>query len=225
MSRDKTALIIFAREPKEGKVKLRLCKDLPRPTVVRLYKAFTKDTLAAALKAKCDQCFIYYAGTGSSIPFLRLFEQRFRLKRQMGKDLGERMLRAFTHCSKQHFEKIVIIGTDCPELAAGDIEEAFRKLDAHDCVLGPAKDGGYYLIGLKVPDARIFKGISWGTSSVLEQTIRKVGQARKITFLLREREDIDILADLKRLARRIKNTDTAVHTQKVLRQTGLSSLK
>jgi len=122
----RSALIIFAREPKDGKVKTRLCKDLPFPVVTRLYEAFIKDVLKIALKTKCDERFIYYAGSGSSIPFLRRSANDFKLKKQTGKDLGERMYKAFVQCRKKHFERIVIVGTDCVTLTKQDIERAYR---------------------------------------------------------------------------------------------------
>jgi len=217
MDDSNTALIIFAREPKDGKVKTRLCRDLSPVSVTRIYKAFVKDAAATALKARCDQRLIYYAGTGSSIPFLRSFEGRFRLRRQTGRDLGERMHRAFAYCHKKHFGRIVIIGTDCVTLTAKDIERAFAKLESHDCVLGPCRDGGYYLIGLKFPQAGLFKGINWDTSQVLDQTLRRAGRMKKTVFLLRTREDVDTAADLRKLLRNIKKIRTAAHTQRTLK--------
>jgi rSAM/selenodomain-associated transferase 1 len=215
MSNQKTVLIIFAREPEDGKVKKRLRKDLPPPVVTRLYKAFVKDVVQTALEAKCDERMIFYTGTSSSAPFLRSFQNRFQLKRQAGKDLGIRMHRAFAYSHKQHFGKIIIIGTDCLTLAAKDIKKAFKQLGSHDCVLGPSKDGGYYLIGLKVPESRLFVRIDWGTSSVLAQTICQARKLRKKTFLLGKKEDIDTISDLRRLLRRVRNADTAAHTQNV----------
>jgi len=217
----KMALIVFAREPKEGKVKTRLCKDLPPPTVTQIYKAFVRDVLSIALKTHCDERFIYYVGTGFSIPFLRRAGKGFLLKRQMGKDLGRRMYKAFAHCQKQRFERIVIIGTDCVTLMTRDIERAFQKLEAHDCVLGPSKDGGYYLIGLKAPHRKIFSGVKWSTSLVLEQTLHRARQLNKKVFLLRSREDVDTVADLRKLSRRISGSGIAGHTQKVLKKLSL----
>jgi len=151
----KSALIVFAREPKDGNVKTRLCRDLPHATVTRLYKAFVKDVLKIALDTKCDERFIYYAGSSSSIPFLRRLSNGFHLKKQRGQDLGERMYRAFVYCRKKNFDRIVIIGTDCLTLTSRDIEMALKKLNSYDCVLGPAQDGGYYLIALKSPHRKL----------------------------------------------------------------------
>lgn len=221
MPEPKSALIVFAREPKDGKVKTRLCRDLPSSTVTRLYKAFIKDVLHVALQARCDERFIYYAGSGSSIPFLRRSENHFRLKRQTGKDLGERMCRAFLYGRKKQFERIVIIGTDCVTLTARDIEQAYQKLGSYDCVLGPSKDGGYYLIALKYPYSQLFKGIHWSTSSVLKQTLQKLRRLKKKAFLLSEREDIDTITHLKNLSRHTKNSSAAVFTHTILKNMSL----
>jgi len=219
----KSALIVFAREPRDGKVKTRLSKNLPSVTVTRLYKAFVKDVLNIALKVKCDQRFIYYVGNGSSIPFLRKFENHFQLKRQTGKDLGERMYRAFCRCKREKFHRIIIIGTDCLTLNERDINRAFQKLENYDCVLGPSKDGGYYLIALKSPQWKIFENINWSTESVLRQTIRGVRLLRKKTFLLKCREDIDTAVNLKNFFQRKKSPSTAIHTQKILQNLSLLS--
>jgi len=181
----RSALIVFAREPKDGKVKTRLSKDLPLSTVTKLYKAFVKDVLKTAKEAKCDERFVYYAGSSASITFLRRSSRTFTLKRQEGKDLGERMHRAFEFCQRSHFDKIVIVGTDCVTLTKQDIEKALKKLEAYDCVLGPSRDGGYYLIALNFSNSMLFKGIQWSTSLVLKQTLQKARQLDKTIFFQR----------------------------------------
>jgi len=221
--RNKTALIVFAREPKDGKVKTRLAKDFPTPTVTRLYKAFVKDVLNVARKTRCDQRFIYYVGNGSSMPFLRQFENHFQLKKQTGKNLGERMYRAFCYCKKKKFDRIIIVGTDCLTLTERDINKAFQKLENHDCILGPSRDGGYYLIALKSPHRKLFEGIDWSTESVLKQTLRGARQLNKKTFLLKNREDIDTTVHLKRFSRCVRDSSSAVHTQKILQSLPLLS--
>lgn len=213
----RSALIIFAREPKDGKVKTRLRRDLPAPTVTRLYKAFVKDVLTVARKTRCDQRFIYYVGNSSSIPFLKRAGRQFQLRRQVGKDLGERMYKAFVYCQRMRFDRIVIIGTDCLTLTSRDIEKALKKLESYDCVLGPSKDGGYYLIALKSPYLRLFQGVRWSTSSVLRQTIQKARKLNIKIYLLRKREDIDTVSHLKTFSRKIKSCATAAHTQKILK--------
>src|SRR5690606_4157743 len=87
-----------------------------------------------------------------------------------GENLGERMLNAFSE-NLSNYDKIIIIGSDIHELKPEHIEQAFKKLDTHDIVIGPAKDGGYYLLGLKLLNSNIFRNKNWGTSTVLEKTL------------------------------------------------------
>jgi rSAM/selenodomain-associated transferase 1 len=213
----KTALIIFAREPREGVVKTRLGPDLPASTVLALYKAFIRDVAAEALKASAHARFIFYDAGEEPVVFLEEFKEHFKLKRQEGVTLGERMHHTFRHCRKQGFNRMIIIGTDCVTISAKDINEAFGELEGHDCVLGPSLDGGYYLIGLQEPEEELFTGIEWGTSKVLAQTIQKTGDLRKITFLLREEMDVDTPGDLRELSRRVEGTDIAPCTQEATR--------
>jgi len=121
MTNTQSALIVFAREPKDGKTKTRLLRHLPVKMVTYLYKDFVKTVLKTARMVNCNHRFIYYAGTGSSIPFLNTFANQFQLKRQMGQGLGERMHRAFIHCAKQKYNKIIIIGTDCLSLTKNEL--------------------------------------------------------------------------------------------------------
>jgi len=229
----KTALIVFAREPKLGKVKTRLQKSLPAPyktiastgpaaVVLQLYKAFIKDVLNIAQAVGCDQKFIYYAGSGHAIPFLRQFGKQFLLKHQAGKDLGERMHRAFMYCRKQGFDKMVVIGTDCLTIKPRDIDRAFQKLTQHDCVLGPAKDGGYYLIGLKEPEWAMFDHIPWSTAEVLTKTLKKAKQLRYKTYLLPRKEDIDTLRNLQTCRNEIEKLKYLHNTIEVLRSCKIS---
>ena len=190
---------------------------MPVSVVTKLYKAFIWDVLNIASSAQCDERFIYYAGNGSSITFLKKFKHRFRLRRQTGKHLGARMYKAILYCLKNHSEKIVIIGTDCLTITQQNIETAFQKLESYDCVLGPSQDGGYYLMALKSPHFKLFTGIDWSTSSALKQTLQKAKKLKLKTYLLHKREDIDTINNLKNISKRIKNTKTAMHTQAILK--------
>jgi len=171
-TRPKTALIVFAKEPEEGKVKTRLSKDLAVPLTIRLYKAFVKDILAMTQCVDCDQRFIYYRGHPNHIPFLKSLANDFVLKRQRGQDLGMRLYNVFHYAKNQGFTKTVIIGSDCLTIKAADIRCAFNQLDRVDCVLGPCRDGGYYLVGLKVPFKGLFSDIPWSSSEVLAQSLK-----------------------------------------------------
>ena len=123
--RDQNALIVFAREPRDSKVKTRLADGLPEKTVTALYKCFVEDILAVSLTAECQARFIYYAGQLPAGAFLRRFKNGFILKRQSGGDLGIRMHNAFIRCFAMGYHKVVTIGTDCLELDAEDIRPHF----------------------------------------------------------------------------------------------------
>ena len=182
-------------------MKTRLLPDLPVDVVTRLYKAFLENIIRIALQAPCHQHFIYYTGGSSRHPFLNQFQSRFCLRRQRGKDLGERMFHAFKNLSRKGFHKIIIVGSDCLTLTPCDVQSAFRKLDQYDCVLGPSKDGGYYLVGLNKPNKNIFRNIPWGTSVVLKKTLQRLHSLRTRVSLLRPQQDIDTFADIKRLVK------------------------
>ena len=115
---------------------------------------------------------------------------------QKGNDLGEKMKNAFKEILSLDYEKIVIIGTDCADLDENILNEAFEKLNEFDFVLGPANDGGYYLLGQKSSADELFEDIEWSTEKVLQQTIDKIDVRDKSYFLLKVLTDIDNISDL-----------------------------
>jgi hypothetical protein len=124
---------------------------------------------------------------------------------QQGQDLGERMSNAFAQTFESGRDKVVLIGTDCPALHRQDLLQAFDALNHIDLVLGPASDGGYYLIGMKNKAAYLFDGIAWSTSQVLSQTL-DVASRHGLTFtLLRELDDIDTQEDWQRYSNLFEN--------------------
>ena len=209
--REKNALIVFAKEPRLNRVKTRLLKDFSAQATTRLYTAFVKDVLKTARIVRCHKKFIYYTGA-RNIPFLGRFQKNFFMARQRGKNLGERMYAAFAKSRNDGNTKTVIIGTDCPTLGAGDIREAFRKLTNHDVVLGPCRDGGYYLIGLKEPKKSLFANIRWSSSAVLRETIQRAIEIGKKVYLLGQREDIDTVENLRNLLKNKRAQKQARHT-------------
>lgn len=218
----KKALVIFGKEPKDGRVKTRLARDLPVSFVTKLYKAFLKDIFNLARNVKCQERFLFYAGSSAHIPFLKRYSRGFQLKRQVGPNLGKRMYQAFVHCDKKKYDQTIIIGSDCLDIAPKDIEKAFKQLLKHDCVIGPSKDGGYYLIGLKRPTKKIFEGIPWSTENVLASTLRKAHQNRLSVYLLPPKEDIDTMKSLKKFAKKIDRVRIAAYTKKQLECVSLS---
>ena len=118
----------------------------------------------------------------------------YKRKLQKGVGLGERMAQAFREGFLQGYEQIILMGSDLPDLSPVDLQQAFSALDANDHVLGPALDGGYYLIGMKSLNSELFRQITWGSSTVLRQTIEKI--KNKPLSLLEKRRDLDTYEDL-----------------------------
>jgi rSAM/selenodomain-associated transferase 1 len=117
-------------------------------------------------------------------------------------DLGERLCRAFGRAFRSQARRVVIIGSDCPEVTEADIRAAWDGLRAHDVVLGPARDGGYWLIGLRSLQPALFRGIPWSTADVLAATQERARVAGLRVQLLRELSDIDTVEDWRRFAGR-----------------------
>lgn len=191
-------LIIFAKEPKKGKVKTRLAGHLSETECLRLYKRFLRNTVFLARNIKCCRRIIAYDADNQNPSFLKKIASDFGFYRQQGKNLGERMLDAFKTFAITN-TKTVIIGSDSPGLPRSYINRAFNELNKKDLVLGPAYDGGYYLIGLKKPQRAIFKGIKWGLSSVFAKTLKNAKKLKKKIAVLDFWHDIDIPQDLKYL--------------------------
>ncbi len=121
------------------------------------------------------------------------------LKTQSGASLGERMFHAIAQ-TLQHCDKVLLIGSDCPQLNAADLELAREKLtQGHDVILGPTHDGGYYLIGLKKAYRRLFDEIQWGTEKVLQETRGRAGQLGLTLFELERKHDLDRPQDLQHM--------------------------
>ncbi|MHA7942944.1 TIGR04282 family arsenosugar biosynthesis glycosyltransferase [Formosa sp. 3Alg 14/1] len=188
----KKALIIFARNPELGKCKTRLAKTIGDENALEIYKMLLQHTAKIAEKVKADQ-FVYYS---EHIHKNDTWDDtNFRKKLQQGNDLGERMKHAFSDLFQNNYQKVIIIGSDILDLNAEIIEDAFSQLEYHDTVIGPAKDGGYYLLGMKTLHANLFENKSWGTETVLQDSLKNL--ENKSVYLLEELNDIDTFEDIK----------------------------
>lgn len=197
---DATAIIVFAKEPVPGKVKTRLAATLSP-------ECADPAGFAAALYGVCLENLFRTLGsqpfsvqlciTPDSSP---IYFERFKSDAaifQKGADLGARMRHAFTW-GFNRFGKVLLIGSDVPQLSAKTLLAANAALQSHDCVLGPAQDGGYYLIGFtKNGFCDCFQGVEWSTDKVLGQTLARL--AGRKTFLLETLRDLDTAPDLEAL--------------------------
>ncbi len=195
------AVIVFLKAPEKGRVKTRLSHSLDKGFVLELYKAFVKDTLDAVHPLGRPMVFFWPDNKKRAIKAW-LGDDILSFSQQ-GADLGQRMVHAFETVFDAGYDSAVLIGTDIPQLNSDILTQAFGKLDNDHAVLGPSKDGGYYLIGFRKPafSPLVFKGIDWSTPHVFEQT-HAVMDTNDISFSLVETlNDIDTIADLKDLAR------------------------
>ncbi|MBI2059961.1 MAG: TIGR04282 family arsenosugar biosynthesis glycosyltransferase [Nitrospirae bacterium] len=216
------ALVIFAKQPRPGSVKTRLCPPLTFHEATALYEAFLLDLFDGVRKLRRVDVWIAYAPRSAKSYFHKVVPRRFRLIQQSGKDLGLRMDRAFQGVFKTGYEGICLIGSDDPLLNASDLREAFEGLEKRAVVLGPTLDRGYYLIGLRQPRPELFAGVPWSTNRVWAETLRRVRRLGLDGRVLPRRRDIDHPADLKWLVRILRRDAAArrrlPHTWEVLRE-------
>jgi len=188
----KKALIIFTRNPELGKCKTRLATTIGDANALNIYKFLLMHTVEITTQLKADK-FVFYSDTIWKEDIWN--RQVFRKKVQQGEDLGQRMANAFQELFKMGYKEIVIIGSDMHDLYQEDIEEAFQALETFDYVLGPSEDGGYYLLGMNHFNEKLFKNKSWGTDTVLRDTL--IDLKNEHLQLLEERNDIDVYDDIK----------------------------
>jgi len=165
-------LIIFTRYPEPGKTKTRLIPALGEEGAAKLQRQMTENTLAKAKKLQEYHAMsieVHFAGGNQKLMRAWLGNEVSYCRQNEG-DLGERMASAFERLFAVGMTGVVIVGIDCPDLDIQIMAEAFQLLETHDLVLGPAQDGGYYLIGLQRLIPELFVGIDWGTAQVRQQT-------------------------------------------------------
>ncbi|MBX3330865.1 MAG: TIGR04282 family arsenosugar biosynthesis glycosyltransferase [Nitrospira sp.] len=200
-----TALVIFAKAPIPGQVKTRLCPPLTPEEAATLHGSFVLDILertkgaASKLKLPIDR---YLACSPSATHvFFKIMEERqgVKLIDQVGDDLGARMNQAFNTLFARGYGQVLLIGTDVPTLPLDHFRQALASLENHDLVLGPAFDGGYYLIGLKRVAPELFADIPWSTDQVLRLTQEKAAGIGLKASVIQPWRDVDTLADLEAL--------------------------
>jgi len=190
--RNDRLLLIFARNPEPGKCKTRLAEDIGDEAALEIYRFLLRHTASVTSELPVDKRVCYAdAIWENDIWDPRIYQKRL----QRGNDLGQRMHLSFQEGFADGYRKVIIIGTDLYDLDQADLEEAFKYLDNADYVLGPARDGGYYLLGMKRPDELIFRNKSWGSDRVLSQTLEDLGDEKVV--LLPEKNDIDVLDDIR----------------------------
>lgn len=186
------ALLIFTRNPEPGKCKTRLAAVVGNQAALEIYTFLVRHTAAVTQALSGTDKYVYYseyAGDGS------LWDPAtFTPCVQQGPDLGARMEHAFRQAFAAGYDRVVLIGSDLYDLGTGDLESAFELLGSHEAVIGPATDGGYYLIGLQKLVPGLFKNKSWGQDTVLEHSLSDLDGLS--VGMLPERNDVDYYEDI-----------------------------
>lgn len=196
----KQALIIFAKNPILGQVKTRLAATVGNDTALSVYRQLLAHTVSVTSYLPVEKIICY----GTSIEEQDIWTNEIYNKQvQHGDDLGERMKHAFDYAFERGNNEVTIIGADCLEISSAIIMNAFAWLKEYDIVIGPASDGGYYLLAMKQMHEQLFKKISWSTDKVLQQTLAICDAQNLTVHLLPELSDIDTEKDLQKIKERL----------------------
>lgn len=185
------ALIIFVRRPELGLVKTRIAAEVGDELALSVYTELLRHTRNVAEQVDCDRLLFY---TDEVVTDDEWSHELFNKHIQVEGDLGQRMMSAFETALRDH-EQVIIIGSDCAQLSADIIVDAFSTLDDHDAVIGPTYDGGYYLLGLKSMEPTIFQNMVWSTDTVCAETINRLQKANKDCAKISTLSDIDHWSD------------------------------
>lgn len=189
----KQIILIFIKNPVGGKVKTRLAATVGNAVSLSVYQSLLRHTQTITKDLHAGK-IAYYSDKVEDADIWD--DKKYKKKLQSGSDLGERMKNAFEDTFDEGENSVILIGSDCLELTPTIIDEAFSKLQGVDLVIGPAADGGYYLIGMKEMHASLFQNISWGSGDVLRRTL-EAAVNKSLTFqLLDELSDVDNEDDL-----------------------------
>jgi rSAM/selenodomain-associated transferase 1 len=199
------ALLIFVKYHAPGAVKTRLSPQLTPEESSSFYGALARDLVRVNGDSTDYDTIVYFAPQNAGRAVRSWLGPGVPLQRQSGGDLGSRQLHALEEALGTGYQRAVIIGSDCPTITPRDIGIALATLTEHDLVIGPAEDGGYYLIGATEPIPRIFEGISWSSEKVLRQTLERAKRAGLRVGLLEPKRDIDTFDDLETYYRSVRD--------------------
>lgn len=194
----KCRLILFTRFPEPGQVKTRLAPVLGDSGAANIHREMTEHTFNVCNSLPgVDQGLLEIRYTGGEKQQMQSWLGRsLEYVPQVGDNLGERMSHAFAENFQQRKKRVVLIGTDSPQLSIVHLKLAFEALKKHDMVIGPSQDGGYYLLGLKRWHNTLFETIDWGTDKVYDQTIQKAKELGWSVHDLETLKDVDLPEDL-----------------------------
>jgi hypothetical protein len=191
------ALIVFVKQPTPGAVKTRLAEVLGPEKAAELYRALAEEVVRRTHpRGEEYRRLFFYTPEEARCEMGSWFPAETWLP-QRGDDLGARMAAAFDEAFRRGARRAAIIGTDAPSVSRELVLEALGALNDHDLAVGPASDGGYYLLALDRPRPELFEGIAWSTPSVLAATLERAARLGLRVRVLRSLTDVDTLADLR----------------------------
>ncbi|MBC7789999.1 MAG: TIGR04282 family arsenosugar biosynthesis glycosyltransferase [Anaerolineae bacterium] len=189
------AVVVFARAPDLGNVKTRLAAKVGEREALAIYMLLAENTVrAVASLPECDRV-IAYTPSDAGVRTRDWLGAGFSYEAQCDGDLGARMAHAFDRRFEENAERVLLVGTDAPEIDGRMLEEGLSALSDHDVVFGPALDGGYYAIGLRAPQPALFENVSWSQADTLARSIAAARGAGLSVHLLRRLSDIDTAED------------------------------
>jgi uncharacterized protein len=188
-------IIVFVRAPESGRVKTRLAAELGSDDALGIYRRLAEHTLSVARQVRDAHVVVCYTPEDARAAVAAWLGDDVALRAQRDADLGVRMAGAIEEALTGGAGAVAIVGTDCPGLDPQLIERAFAELANADVVLGPAMDGGYYLLAVKRNHPALFDGIPWSSPDTLAETLSAAADAGLRIALLEKRRDIDTAAD------------------------------
>jgi rSAM/selenodomain-associated transferase 1 len=190
------ALLVFVRAPEAGRVKTRLAASIGADAALRVYRRLAEHTVREALRVEGADVRVHFTPADAGAAVGAWLGDRPLLLPQAEGDLGARMREAFTRAFAAGHGRVAIIGSDLPDVRAELLGRALALLDDHEAVIGPAWDGGYYLLGLTREVEGIFEGIAWSTPGVLAATLDRLQAAGITPAMLEPLTDVDEVEDL-----------------------------
>jgi len=191
------AILVFVRAPEAGRVKTRLAAEIGAEAALRVYRRLAEHAVAEARALGPDVVVRVHYTPGAWGDAVRAWLGADAAYLPQGDgDLGARMRAAFEAAFAAGHPRVLIIGSDLPGLSADVLRRALWLLDAHPAVVGPAADGGYYLLGLREMIDGVFDGIAWSTERVLDATLARLDAAGCAPAMLEPLRDVDVAADL-----------------------------
>ncbi len=192
LANSKNLLLIFTRNPELGKCKTRLAATVGKQSALNIYKFLLQHTANFTKNIYATKQVLYSEEIWDNDTWDNTIYDK---KLQHGNDLGERMFNAFADGFNAGYERIIVIGSDMYDLSHEDLENAFIALNTNNYVIGPATDGGYYLLGMKTITPSLFKNKDWGKETVLDDTLNDLKNTK--THILKAKNDVDLYEDIK----------------------------